>query len=381
MKYLVYSILFFSFISCHSKKEKSSMGMSIDSLSVLNIDITITENTLDNLDRYFDLDSIVVLSAQSLVGEIQRTLVADDRIFILDNLPKITCFDMQGNLVYEINTQGGGPEEFGTIVDFGLDEDTEILWLYDSLKRRLSAYDMKTGCYQYSISASYIAPTRIAIDKGSFFFHTPDHYNYATCPEMHYSLFYSVTGKRIDGRYFPHDEIAEYMFGYGGGHPFYYNEGQILYIRDFGNVVYRLSAKGEIVPLYNISIPDPLPLELVKEKPNPMKLVKSQYSWLLSKCYVCDNVLNFAFSKGGSYYWGLYDLKENRMIHVGKDQMETAFLIDMAFDGIYKESFFSVISSQVIVWKKEKFPDLIPDKLHLLSEEDNPVVVFYKVKK
>ena len=95
MKYLVYSILFFSFISCHSKKEKSSMGMSIDSLSVLNIDITITENTLDNLDRYFDLDSIVVLSAQSLVGEIKRTLVADDRIFILDNLPKITCFDMQ----------------------------------------------------------------------------------------------------------------------------------------------------------------------------------------------------------------------------------------------------------------------------------------------
>ena len=88
------------------------MGMSIDSLSVLNIDITITENTLDNLDRYFDLDSIVVLSAQSLVGEIQRTLVADDRIFILDNLPKITCFDMQGNLVYEINTPGGGPEEF-----------------------------------------------------------------------------------------------------------------------------------------------------------------------------------------------------------------------------------------------------------------------------
>ena len=69
------------------------------------------------------------------------------------------------------------------------------------------------------------------------------------------------------------------------------------------------------------------------------------------------------------------------MMRVGRDQMEAAFLIDMAFDGIYKESFFSVISSQVIVWKKEKFPDLIPDKLHLLSEEDNPVVVFYKVKK
>ena len=146
-------------------------------------------------------------------------------------------------------------------------------------------------------------------------------------------------------------------------------------------MVYRLSTEGEIVPLYNISLPDPLPLELVKEKPNPMELVKSQYSWSLSECYVCNNVLSFSFSKGGYYYWGLYDLKENRIIHVGKDQMETAFLIDMAFDGIYKESFFSVISSQVIVWKKEKFPDLIPDKLHSLSEEDNPVVVFYKVKK
>lgn len=379
MKYSIYILLIF-FFSCQSKSEKNDLALVVaDSVSIRDLDIAITENTL-NLDRYFELDSYVVLSDQSLIGEIKRTLVWDDYIFILDEVPKIVCFNMQGDLVYEINSQGEGPEEFGTIVDFGLDGKAEKLWLYDSSKRRLAAYDIKTGSYQYSISISFVAPSRIAVDKGNFFFHTPDHYNYATHPEMHYSLLYSVAGKQIDGRFFSHDEIAEYMFDYGRSHPFYYNDGRILYIRNFDHVIYSLSSEG-IIPMYDIHLPEPLPLDLVKEKPNPMKLVKSRYSWLLSDCYLCGDVLSFSFSKDGYYYWGLYDLKENRAVNIGKNQMETSLLVDMTFDGVYRNRFFSVITSQVIGCKKDKFPELIPEKLHSLSEEDNPVIAFYKVKR
>ena len=39
-----------------------------------------------------------------------------------------------------------------------------------------------------------MAPERMAIWNGSFFFFMGDHYNYPDNPEMHYSLFCSLSG-------------------------------------------------------------------------------------------------------------------------------------------------------------------------------------------
>ena len=72
-----------------------------------------------------------------------------------------------------------------------------MLWMYDSTRRKLHCYDMYTGKRRQSISAAYMAPERMAIWNGSFFFFMGDHYNYPDNPEMHYSLFCSLSGAKI----------------------------------------------------------------------------------------------------------------------------------------------------------------------------------------
>ena len=194
MKNLVFTLFLF-FVSCQEKPNKNNISGHLtlkDSFLFKEISISISKNK-GNLEKNFELQSYVVLSNQTLIGEVKRTLVWDDLIFILDDRSKIVCYNMKGELEYEINNQGEGPNEFGAIMDFGLDETAETLWLYDSAKRRISAYDIHSGKYKHSLPTTYMAPFRIAINKnGGFFFHTPDHFNYATRPEMHYSLLYNT---------------------------------------------------------------------------------------------------------------------------------------------------------------------------------------------
>lgn len=379
--YILTSVLFL--FSCQNKKVNNELYdviLPTDSVPIKEVRIQLADNTNRNPVQTFDLQSCVRLSNQTLIGNITRTLVCKERIFILDDSPKIGCYNMDGELEYEINSQGESPEEFGTIVDFALDEISGIVWLYDSAKRHLSDYDMYTGKYKYCQSTSFMAPDRMAVNKGNFFFHTPDHYNYVNQPEMHYSLLYSVDGKQIDGRFFRHDETSEYRFGGGGGHPFYYSQGRLFCIRNFDNIVYELSAK-KISPVFDIQLPNPLPIEYVKSKPNPMNIIKSNYSSMISECYVCQDMMSFQFTKSGSIYWVLYDLLNDTIVNAGKNQMDTELLVEAVFSGVYNDCFFSVVPAQVILWKKEKFPLSIPENLQTLTEEDNPVVAFYKVKR
>ena len=122
--------------------------------------------------------SYVILSNDVLLGEEERVRICKEHIYILDRTPKLVCFDMKGKVVFTIDNQGPGPEEYGAITDFAIDELLNLLWIYDSTKRRLVAYDLFTGEYKRALSATYMAPEKMAIQDGLFFFHMPNNFNY-----------------------------------------------------------------------------------------------------------------------------------------------------------------------------------------------------------
>lgn len=49
--------------------------------------------------------------------------------------------------------------------------------------------------------------------------------------------------------------------------------------------------------------------------------------------------------------------------------------------GVYKDMFFSVVPSFVIQYKISENPDVFPDDLKNLTEESNPIIGFYRVKR
>lgn len=255
MKYITIVLLFLCLMSCHNGRQSSCENVSVekDSVQLRVIPVSISDTAYRNVDQTFEQISYVVLSDNVVIGEIVRTLVSDERIFILDNQNKLFCFDMQGKVEYVIDEHGPGPNEYGNVLDFALNPPLKMLWMYDSTRRKLHCYDMYTGKRRQSISATYMAPERMAIWNGSFFFFMGDHYNYPDNPEMHYSLFCSLSGTKIDKSFFPHDRTSEFRFSYGKEHPFYYNNDKLYFIKDYETVVYQLTSES-VTPVYNYCI-------------------------------------------------------------------------------------------------------------------------------
>ena len=223
----------------------------------------------------------------------------------------------------------------------------------------------------------------MAIWNGSFFFFMGDHYNYPDNPEMHYSLFCSLSGAKIDKSFFPHDRTSEFRFSYGKEHPFYYNNDKLYFIKDYETVVYQLTSES-VTPVYKVELPDSLPLDVLMEVTPSLKLMQTRYSWLLSNAYEADGFLNLWFQKQGSCYAVYYDLLKDKLIYAGK-QVNNHPVKDLLFisqiHGVYKDMFFSVVPSFVIQYKISENPNVFPDDLKNLTEESNPIIGFYRVKR
>ena len=348
------------------------------------VKIGLSDSAFTEVNSLLSLDTYVILSPAVIVGNIQRIIVHDDLIYISDSEPKICCFDFKGNPVFQIASRGAGPLEFGTLVDFAVDPARNRLVLYDSGKRRLTFYDLKNGKFQSETSLRHLAPMKMGIKDGIFFFHNPYSYNYPDSDEYRYTLLYSFTGSTADGKFFPHDGIAsEYHFSAGQEHPFYYNDGILLYNKLFDGVVYQLES-GKIIPVYRIDLPNPLPLEKIKDRMDPMDLLESSYSSFLSDLYTNDSILYFTFNYNKYLISAFYDLKEDKTIYCGNrvNNRPTGDLpVYYPIRGVYNGCFFSAVSPSAVMEKAEIAPEVFPDDLKKITEQDNPVIMFYKVNR
>ena len=127
MKYITIVLLFLCLMSCHSGRQSSCEDVPVekDSVQLRVIPVSISDTAYRNVDQTFEQISYVVLSDNVVIGEIVRTLVSDERIFILDNQNKLFCFDMQGKVEYVIDEHGSGPNEYGNVLDFALNPPVE----------------------------------------------------------------------------------------------------------------------------------------------------------------------------------------------------------------------------------------------------------------
>lgn len=127
MKYITIILLFLCLMSCHNGRQSSCENVPVekDSVQLRVIPVSISDTAYRNVDQTFEQISYVVLSDNVVIGEIVRTLVSDERIFILDNQNKLFCFDMQGKVEYVIDEHGPGPNEYGNVLDFALNPPVE----------------------------------------------------------------------------------------------------------------------------------------------------------------------------------------------------------------------------------------------------------------
>lgn len=377
---LLCGILCLTSTSCQEKRP----SLYVEDTHVHPVRVEISDTAFTEVNTLLSLDKYVVLSPEVIVGRIQQIIVQNDLIYILDNEPKICCFDFNGNAVFQIASRGVGPLEFSNIVDFAVHPALKQVIMYDSGKRRLTMHDSNTGKYKSETSLKQLAPMKMGMKDGIFFFHNPYNYNYPGSEEYHFSLLYSFTGNKVDGKFFPHDGItSKYLFGGTNEHPFYYNNDVLLYNKLFDAIVYRLES-GKIIPAYQIELPNPVPLEKIENQIDPLDLIEGPYSSLLSDIYINDSILYFTFNYKKYLVSVFYDLEKDKTIYCG-NRVNNRPTEDMPvyypIRGVYKDSFVSAVSPATIIEKAEIAPSLFPDDLKKINEQDNPVIMFYKVKR
>ena len=129
-------------ISASIEKSPMMQRLSHEYLEI-NMDhpIEISADSLQN--KLVDI-SYIPLDCKELIGEVDRVLLYNEKIYILDAYiaESVFIFDMNGRLLCVIDDRGEGPEEYIGLAGMSIDTSIKELCLKDRLSSRTLYYDL-----------------------------------------------------------------------------------------------------------------------------------------------------------------------------------------------------------------------------------------------
>lgn len=350
----------------------------ISSVVPQEISVRIMADTYDRLETVIKPISYIKLSATPLLGRIKKMCMIDERIYIWDNVAGIVCYDMSGNLLYQMNSRGQGPSEYADINAFAVNTSSREFVIYDNAKQSLMFYSAEDGKFIRNHRLNSPVPTEISHFGGCFFYHNRFHRNYQEDASLHYYLLSSKDGIHIEQRYFKHKESEEQYSFSPSAHNLHDNFSKLYYCRDFDNIVYQVY-EDSVAPRFQIELPQPLAESKVEEKPDEMSLLRSGYSLGITDVYESNSLLFFRFVKDGFIYSCLYNTKEKQQVCCAK---RIKFLHSPFIDtinGVYKDCFYSILTPEYLDYALTEDSQDCPDIFKNYNpEEDNPIIAFYR---
>jgi hypothetical protein len=124
MKNLALILIAIILVSCNNMPKKEDLKQKIVQNNVKTITVK-EKDILVNLSfsDVIELDSLVYLeyTNESLIGEIGKVIVSDDRIYIHDRMTaRILCFERSGSFINAFGKIGKGPDEYINLKGFSL---------------------------------------------------------------------------------------------------------------------------------------------------------------------------------------------------------------------------------------------------------------------
>lgn len=355
--------------------------------TMTSIDIPSSEtNFAGNFDSLFEFKRFVVLETTSecLIKNISKVSIYNNEIYILDKIRKeINVFSNDGRYQRRYNHLGQGPGEYISLCDFVVRKDT--LYLLDGLGGKLLQYGLNDSLLMSrnmeKAQGIYFFPdTKFALNKGT---------GYADKDEK--KAFYSYA--MYDGV----DKLCEeapfnrHLCGYGVAlgnetNGFYTYDNQIYTFFPYNDTIYTVDKeKGGLHP-YLVIGKDVEKIYLDDGKKCVDQLRKESLIPLICSFYKWKKHLFFAYSykkenfkyvlaeeNGNILYHGPLGLDKNRLpIH------PTAYNTDHA-DGCLL-SIVNAFEVSAIAKKRAQESAVLNEISNRISEDDNPVLVFYDTK-
>jgi hypothetical protein len=318
------------------------------------------------------------------IGEIRKLETTEDRVYILDSdiAESLFVFKKNGEFLFKVARKGQGPGEYFSINDFFIDTINKTIIIFDANIRNLHYYDWE-GKFIRSHS----------LEKFWFF---------ACCPLDSNTYALDFTKKALNNKY--HlilvDENNEEYYKSKHLETDYElaNNFHIAFYKGLNNNIYYTPTRCDTI--FNVSsqgvqdgyridfgkqaLPDRFYKKMRKEE-QVKELLKSQYCYGIKNILETEEILFFNFSFGNNQLSCFYnksteDTYSDLLYHPTPKATDNNYFV-----GFYESYFINpVIKNEenrefVDEWKRY-IGEENWNILQSMEDDDNPILVFYKLE-
>ena len=146
------------YVSPEQKRDViGDLKKELDSRSAYTIDLRdyLDSSKKDEIALNALLDSLEYVPLQTPdelpVDVLLSVKISEDYIYVLDKQQRLYRFNRMGIFLNLIGNKGPGPEEYLNVVDFDVDEDKGVVYLFDNYKHKIMSYQV-SGNFMHSLN-------------------------------------------------------------------------------------------------------------------------------------------------------------------------------------------------------------------------------------
>lgn len=367
-------------------------------------DIHINKISNLNTDDYIDVIDYIPLETNEsiLVGNIDKLLIYEDRIYILDiyKAKSVFIFDIKGLFIKKISLYGNNSTEYKFLRDMELDIPNRQIVLYDRNGGKLLLFDLNGNFIRTQRLGFRFSNFKI-LSNGNYLFYTDNNPNDFNSEISGYSLLIGHPKGVIFYRGFPNNfflESLNYSANFNLSNVGFNNSYEYICPR-LSNAIFQIDTIGKLKKLYQIHLPSGC-MEEYLQNINPNHFIKE----MASKGYfysfgdnvlINDSLFYFNFSgpdKIMNELW--YNRISGQYYCINKKLSSTGKIISVPNPLSFKDNqLIGAIDASLITHSKSSFSNahrkIIHDgrlseeilgKIDKVNQDDNPVLMVYRIK-
>ena len=330
--------------------------------------------------------------ADVMMGQVSDIRFHDDYIFLRDNSRKgIFIFDQAGKFVRQIRHDGNGPGEYNRIMSYTV-LDSQVL-IYDDINKKVHAYSFEDRWLKAKDMAIMFNNFEILPD-GSYFMYTGSFRNEYYPQIRDHEFLFGFPDSLITHKAFLRSKGQQNM-SKATIRAIYPYEDTILFRQNYGHTIYQLTPNKQIKPRYKVVFDKYVTDEaLMNAHPgnNDREIVADGYQFLTGKWLETNKYALFSYPYldseiKGTFVTECFYSKERKSIFSYDATLTNHPFLDYNSPvTTFQDMFVSILWPYKILEKKEQLlkqnannPEVLRI-LNQLKEEDNPVLMFFKIK-
>ena len=373
-------------ISCNeARKETPRENLAAMAPPRYHVKIDVEKDSMVQSSSIFQRSWYLELESKegALIGNIDKLLFDDDRIFVVDKerAQAVFIYDNDGRLIKTIDEKGKGPREFIEIRDVALDMNQKRICLLDQAARKINFYDY-AGEYLESTPIPFSFSSFAYVDSSTMAFDLRTAYNQNEQIGNHHLITAEIDGT-IHNRAFNY-ENDERKFTYWSAKHLRSSGDNVLFQPRFSNTIYDVQER-EVLPFFFLDF-------LGKGFPDDVKIVRDEqfrelfqkHSFLNGEYVDLKESACFAIDTPKGNLYVLYSKNTNKTIPL------RPFLIQDLLSSFFRPPFERYNDSTIVTFapayealrsKKSEEEGIGDDMFPELTENDNPVLFFYNINK